>query len=66
MTKRKLQEPSSSDESDNEDDEFIEFIVKGLKTKLNDQPDEIMDHIFSFLASEDDDTVDLSLSMVSH
>jgi len=72
MSKRKRQDPSdnssdSSSESHNEEDECNEFLVKGLKTKLNDQPDEIMDHIFSFLASaEDDDTVDLSLSMVSH
>ena len=72
MSKRKRYQSdnsnnSSSCESHNQvESSSNEFIVKGLKTKLNDQPDEIMDHIFSFLASEEDDTVDSSMSMVSH
>jgi len=56
-------ENSSHSSSDNDDDESNNpFLIKGLKTQLNDQPDEIIDQIFTFIPPKRF----LPLSMVSH
>ena len=53
---------SHSSNDDNNDESNNPFLIKGLKTQLNDQPDEIINQIFTFINPNHF----LPLSMVSH